>query len=311
MPGPALALSRDHAFSLPEGRACQSQPPGGHVSVELIREVMDWMERAPKDLSQSERLVLMVIAEQSREHSRNYNGRVIEARTCFPGRESMMKWIGLEETSLRSAYQRLAHRGLEVRVEQGRDAAGRPVYAARGHATVLKLPLLRSLNPESTDDSPQAKATAERCHPHCQAADCRPHGSAEATTEDLKGDNPPSPTHRTHDDHPSNRSAATSALFALLRREGFKESELEGVLRVAVEDVETFDPIARLAKAPAYRKRCLSTLRAEVQRDAASLRDLEPRCEDHEWEPAGSCTACHSEVKAGDRIQRYFGKRLP
>lgn len=110
------------------------------MSVRLITEVRD---HAPPDLTAGERLLLVWIAEQARDEPRRLeNGQLIPARTCFPGNEALARWCGVSERGLRQIFDRLARRGMEVRMPQGTDRRGRPIYATKGLRPLLRLPTL-------------------------------------------------------------------------------------------------------------------------------------------------------------------------
>jgi hypothetical protein len=98
------------------------------MGVALIAEVMD---QAPADLTSAEVVVLLVLAENANDTTRK----------AWPGLETLLRRARLSPTGLRTVFQRLAGRGLEVRVPIGHDKAGRPVYAARGRQTVYRIPL--------------------------------------------------------------------------------------------------------------------------------------------------------------------------
>mgnify|MGYP001952503064 CR=1 FL=1 len=55
-------------------------------------------------------------------------------------RERLCQVAGVNSDTLKDVLQRLAERGLEVRVELGRDRNGRPYYARRGRDMEFKLP---------------------------------------------------------------------------------------------------------------------------------------------------------------------------
>jgi len=119
---------------------------------QLTHEVIDHL---PAALTPAERVVLGVVA---------YHAQLADRRCWMPA-EKMQTRTGLSETGLRQAHQRLARRGLECRVAQGVDKAGRPVYAHRGHTTTYQLPDLPApegcscqrgtvTHPRPNDDTP-------------------------------------------------------------------------------------------------------------------------------------------------------------
>lgn len=130
------------------------------MSYELVQEVR---ESAPLDLSATERLILIWIAEQSREEDRYYRSELIEARTCWPGRENLMRWSGISsERTFRAALQKLADRGLDVRVPLGVDRHGAVLYAVKGQRMVLRLPELRGQFSAATGQRSADKGAVER-----------------------------------------------------------------------------------------------------------------------------------------------------
>src|SRR5262245_19370969 len=93
----------------------------------------------------SDRLVLFIIAERSNKTTRRmlwhrgdrwYDGTKITLTATLQMR------TGLGERGLGDALQRLAKRGVEVRVQIDTDSVGRPVFARRGHAVDYWLPPL-------------------------------------------------------------------------------------------------------------------------------------------------------------------------
>ena len=157
-----------------------------------MREVR---ENAPAELTATERLMLVWIAEQSREEDRFYRGEEIEARTCFPGRESLMRWCGISsERTFRSVLQRLAERGLDVRVRLFNDTNGNPVYAVRGQRMVLRLPDLRRQSVAATWQPDADKGAAERTEGGSQTPPIHNYPSThEKHVVDFAPDNPPEP----------------------------------------------------------------------------------------------------------------------
>lgn len=97
------------------------------MAISLIVEVLDY---APLDLTQAELVVLVVLAEQARE----------DTRECWPGMDLICHRSRLKEDSVRRVFQRLAARGLEVRVPVGKSKGGQPVYAHHGARTLYRIP---------------------------------------------------------------------------------------------------------------------------------------------------------------------------
>jgi hypothetical protein len=97
------------------------------MAISLVVEVLD---HAPRDLTQAELVVLVVLPEQARE----------ETRECWPGMELICHRSRLQEDSVRKVFQRLAARGLEVRVPVGKSKSGQSVYAHHGARTLYRIP---------------------------------------------------------------------------------------------------------------------------------------------------------------------------
>ncbi|MBS2963816.1 helix-turn-helix domain-containing protein [Actinocrinis puniceicyclus] len=97
------------------------------MAISLVVEVLD---HAPRELTQAELVVLVVLAEQAREATRE----------CWPGMELICHRSRLQEDSVRKVFQRLAARGLEVRVPVGKSRSGQPIYAHHGARTLYRIP---------------------------------------------------------------------------------------------------------------------------------------------------------------------------
>lgn len=124
------------------------------MAVSLVSEVFAYMTGS--DLTAYERLVLVAIAEQANKDTR-------EAYQCS-GENGKKRWnlrevVGLSETGLRGVFQRLAERGLEVRVAFGKDSSGRTLYAVYGRQTTYRLPVL-SKEVGDVESSPPADVPA-------------------------------------------------------------------------------------------------------------------------------------------------------
>jgi hypothetical protein len=99
--------------------------------MQLVSEVLD---HAPPALTVRERLLLVAIAE-------NANDRTREG---WPGMEKLMcRMGGVSERYVRQVLKDLADHGCDVRVPAGLDKHGRPVFATRAHRTVYRIPVLR------------------------------------------------------------------------------------------------------------------------------------------------------------------------
>lgn len=107
------------------------------MAVSLISEVVTYI--AGSDLVLGERMVLMAIAEQANAQTRQ---AWQESGEGGKRRWVLSEVVGVTPTGLRAILQRLAKRGLEVRVPLGKDAGGRVVYAVYGRQTTYRLPEL-------------------------------------------------------------------------------------------------------------------------------------------------------------------------
>jgi len=97
------------------------------MGVRLIREVLD---HAPADLTPAERLLLVVLAENANDTTRE----------AWPGMDVLAHRTGLTPDGVSKVLFRLARRGLEVRVPLCTDRRGRLVFAVRGRRTTYRLP---------------------------------------------------------------------------------------------------------------------------------------------------------------------------
>ena len=95
-----------------------------------IRLVVEVLDHAPADLTRAERLLLVAIAEEANDTTRE----------AWPGMARLRRRLGLAEVSVRHVLERLAARGLELRVALGIDKRGAPFYANRGRSTIYRLP---------------------------------------------------------------------------------------------------------------------------------------------------------------------------
>ncbi len=105
------------------------------MAVSLISEVMAFVTGS--DLAPTERFVLVAIAEQANAKTRQ---AWQESGNGGRRRWNLAEAVGLSPTGLRDVLQRLAKRGLEVRVPLSKDSKGRVVYAVHGRQTTYRLP---------------------------------------------------------------------------------------------------------------------------------------------------------------------------
>ncbi len=108
------------------------------MGVRLVVEVLD---HVPPELGRPERLVLIAIAEKARDATR--------LAQC--GRQFLLRRTGLGPRGLRYVFERLAERGLEVRVPIGIDKLGRPLYAVPGVQSTYRVPLFAHAKGETND----------------------------------------------------------------------------------------------------------------------------------------------------------------
>ena len=105
------------------------------VGYKLYREIRDF---APSDLTSGELAVALMIADDANDRSR---------RSWLP-LPLLCARARLKPSSVRAALSKLAARGYEFRVIHGYGKDGRPVFAAKGHATDYVIPdMLKGASP--------------------------------------------------------------------------------------------------------------------------------------------------------------------
>src|SRR5262249_45808109 len=87
----------------------------------------------PNEWTQGERLVALIIADACNDRTRL--GYISNQQLCAE--------TGYTQVGLRRVFQRLSEHGYEMRVSHGIGSDGRPVFAARGHATDYHVPTLK------------------------------------------------------------------------------------------------------------------------------------------------------------------------
>ena len=92
--------------------------------------------------SSGELALLLILANMAQDEDRVEGSRHIAARTCFPGIDYLAELMRMGPDGVRKVLRKVEDRGLRVRVSVGVDKSGRPVYAAKGHATVYRIPEL-------------------------------------------------------------------------------------------------------------------------------------------------------------------------
>ena len=96
--------------------------------------MVEVLKHAPAELGPSERMVLMAIAEDARDATRE---------SWALTRAELGRRTGMKPDALKKAFQRLARAGLEVRVPLSFTEAGKPVYAYEGKQSTYRLPPLK------------------------------------------------------------------------------------------------------------------------------------------------------------------------
>lgn len=118
------------------------------MGYELYREVKQY---APADLDTGELALLLILADEANEDSRE----------CFPGMDELCAYMRMSADGIGKILKRLAAKDLEVRVVVDKDKTGRPVYARRGLRTTYRIPEFRSAalaGPES-DQTAKGRTT--------------------------------------------------------------------------------------------------------------------------------------------------------
>ncbi len=99
------------------------------MGYQLRREIRDAIPAGL--LSAGERAVLLELADFARDATRE----------AFPGMAELARCVDMTPQGVKKALQKLATKGLEVRVPFGKDANGRPLYAHSGRQTTYLLPI--------------------------------------------------------------------------------------------------------------------------------------------------------------------------
>lgn len=228
------------------------------MSIRLVVEVFD---HAPAELTASERLVLLVLAESARD----------ETRTCWPTMELLVKRTGLgSDRSVRKALVRLAERGYEVRVPTGTDRRGRPTFAHTGHATVYRIPALQR-GPHRAALMGEPQGPLQELKEASQGRKRRPHRAAKEAPQGPPPLNEPSKEPSNPRDRRANADLNTirAALVKVgckrldddwcrqvvkhAEQNGTVRKDLTGFVVACIErEPERFTPVADYA--PRYRK---------------------------------------------------------
>lgn len=101
------------------------------------------------------RLVAWVVADEANDRTRRTIGYRLQGYERRNGqwRDGICEQTGLCPRTVQQALRDLAAAGYELRVAIGKDSAGRPVYARRGHATDFTVPELAARPPVRGRDS--------------------------------------------------------------------------------------------------------------------------------------------------------------
>ena len=111
----------------------------------------------PAEWTSGERLVALIIADDCNDQTRT--GWITNAQLC--------EETGLSAQGVATALRKLGRRGFEMRIPAGIGKDGRPVYAARGHATTYLVPMLA---PRPVKASPQRDLSEIKASPQQQKA---------------------------------------------------------------------------------------------------------------------------------------------
>jgi hypothetical protein len=156
----------------------------GHSLYRMLRHGM------PDDWSPGERLVALIVADICDD--KTHSGWISNKRLCTE--------TGYKTKALSDVLRRLAGRGYEVRVIHGYGKDGRPVYAARGHSTDYRVPILppRPVAVDKPRKVPSARGLSERKGPVETAERSGPDGiKARSTPDPLPSSTPAEPLNAT------------------------------------------------------------------------------------------------------------------
>ena len=303
------------------------------MSNRLINEVRD---HAPRDLSAAEVLLLTWLADASSDEDRVLpGGRRLPARCCFPGIETLAEWMRMGPDGVRKVLRKLEGRGLQVRVPVGVDKAGRPLYAAKGHVTVYRVPEFAPAGAvdNSTKDQPTVPPMDSKDQPTVPPMDSKgqPVGSQRpaswlAKAGQLAGPNPNKPKTTLPPTPQAPEPAAPTSAGTATGRGGDLLDELtkellgrhpatvpddaREIVRRCLDDPETKAPASRLRQST-----YVANLHSAVKADRAAARRAAfaagAKCEDHSTEVAANCRSCAADIKGGDRDRRFLGKHQP
>lgn len=135
-----------------------------------MRLFNEMLRDAPADLTTAERLVLLVLAANARD----------ETRECWPGTDWLTHVTGISDSGVRYAIGRLAARGYEVRVPISKTKAGKPIFAVRGRRTTYRLPVFPQRHIAVNMVTPITPDSREQTHGY--EAEWREHSNKMAGT---------------------------------------------------------------------------------------------------------------------------------
>lgn len=115
----------------------------------LYREVK---RHAPDDLDTGELALLLILADEAND----------QTRECFPGMDELCAYMRMSAVGVRKILQRLAQRGIDVRVPVAKDSTGRVVYAVKGARTTYRLPRFAPTGPTDGDTQVSPKSPQRR-----------------------------------------------------------------------------------------------------------------------------------------------------
>ncbi len=137
--------------------------------------MVEVLKHAPANLGPSERMVLVAIAEDARDATRE-SWALTRADLC--------QRTGMSAEALKKAFQRLAKAGLEVRIPLKTDKKGNPVYAYEGKQSTYRLPPLKS-----GEQSPASEGgTESRLADQAEDSDSRPSETEAGTGSPLSAE---------------------------------------------------------------------------------------------------------------------------
>lgn len=99
------------------------------VGYKLYRQVRDF---APQDWTSGELVVALMIADSANEHT----------RLAYITAEDLRKLCRMTGSGIRKNLEKLAGKGFEFRVRQGKDKHGKTLYAVAGNGVEYQVPAI-------------------------------------------------------------------------------------------------------------------------------------------------------------------------